>query len=25
LFEAEGLADPWVTAQRRRLSAILFA
>lgn len=25
LFEAEGLADPWVTAQRRKLSAILFA
>ncbi|MGE3746677.1 MAG: tetratricopeptide repeat protein, partial [Sphingomonadaceae bacterium] len=25
LFEAVGLADPWVNAQRRRLSAILFA
>lgn len=25
LFEAEGLADPWVTAHRRRLSAIMFA
>lgn len=25
LFEAVGLADPWTAAQRRRLSAILFA
>ena len=25
LFEAVGLADPWVNAQRRRLSALLFA
>ena len=25
LFEAVGLADPWVLAQRRRLAAILFA
>lgn len=25
LFEAEGLEDPWVAAQRRRLSAILFS
>jgi putative thioredoxin len=25
LFEAAGLADPWTAAQRRRLSAILFA
>lgn len=25
LFEAVGLEDPWVSAQRRRLSAILFA
>jgi putative thioredoxin len=25
LFEAEGLADPWVVAQRRKLSAIMFA
>jgi len=25
LFEAQGLADPWTVAQRRRLSAILFA
>lgn len=25
LFEAVGLADPWVSAQRRRLSALLFA
>ncbi len=24
LFEAVGLMDPWVSAQRRRLSAILF-
>ena len=24
LFEAVGLEDPWVSAQRRRLSAILF-
>ena len=24
LFEALGLEDPWVSAQRRRLSAILF-
>ena len=24
LFEATGLEDPWVAAQRRRLSAILF-
>uniref|UniRef100_UPI001575E2C4 tetratricopeptide repeat protein n=1 Tax=Sphingomonas bacterium TaxID=1895847 RepID=UPI001575E2C4 len=24
LFEATGLEDPWVSAQRRRLSAILF-
>ncbi|WP_420822863.1 tetratricopeptide repeat protein [Sphingomonas solaris] len=24
LFEAVGLADPWVSAQRRRLSAVLF-
>jgi putative thioredoxin len=25
LFDAVGLADPWVSAQRRRLSAILFS
>jgi putative thioredoxin len=25
LFEVVGLEDPWVSAQRRRLSAILFA
>ncbi|MFT3966757.1 MAG: tetratricopeptide repeat protein, partial [Sphingobium sp.] len=25
LFEAVGLEDPWVAAQRRRLAAILFA
>ena len=24
VFEAVGLEDPWVSAQRRRLSAILF-
>ncbi|WP_139181859.1 tetratricopeptide repeat protein, partial [Edaphosphingomonas haloaromaticamans] len=24
LFEAVGLEDPWVSAQRRRLSAVLF-
>jgi putative thioredoxin len=24
LFEAVGLEDPWVSAQRRKLSAILF-
>jgi putative thioredoxin len=25
LFDAVGLADPWVSAQRRRLSGILFS
>ncbi|MBU1464035.1 MAG: tetratricopeptide repeat protein, partial [Alphaproteobacteria bacterium] len=25
LFEAVGLEDPWVSAQRRKLSQILFA